>query len=202
MKGTSTKNVKSGHDYLPAIILEELTGVELAAIPPGVAPLPWSLTMGSENKSGIWASHEWIHVLTQSSHFKYWAKIEAVYSSNKRCRQSNKQMGGKQTYRSRDVPWPLWPWGGLDGHSAAVCPGSLEPLCWPGAGSHCAQTSPTFCGSVYRTNQGTRVNVGYSLAKILVKTSMILHRGQTATMFYLPRMSLNRGSNSMLYLSM
>lgn len=24
----------------PAIILEELTGVELAAIPPGVAPLP------------------------------------------------------------------------------------------------------------------------------------------------------------------
>lgn len=26
--------------YLPAIILEELTGVELAAIPPGVAPLP------------------------------------------------------------------------------------------------------------------------------------------------------------------
>lgn len=35
---------------LPAIILEELTGVELAAIPPGVAPLPWSLTMGSDGR--------------------------------------------------------------------------------------------------------------------------------------------------------
>lgn len=34
---------------LPAIMLEELTGVELTAIPVAVAPLPWSFTMGSEN---------------------------------------------------------------------------------------------------------------------------------------------------------
>lgn len=27
-------------EVMPAIILEELTGVELAAMPPGVAPLP------------------------------------------------------------------------------------------------------------------------------------------------------------------
>jgi len=35
---------------LPAIKLEELTGVELAAIPAAGAPLPWSLTMGSTHK--------------------------------------------------------------------------------------------------------------------------------------------------------
>jgi len=32
--------MRGAQRYLPAIILEELTGVELAAIPPGVAPLP------------------------------------------------------------------------------------------------------------------------------------------------------------------
>lgn len=35
--------------FLPAIMLEELTGVEVAAIPVAVAPLPWSFTMGSGN---------------------------------------------------------------------------------------------------------------------------------------------------------
>ena len=145
--------VHSREDYSPAIILEELTGVELAAIPPGVAPLPWSLTMGSGNTSGFEKLVNQIHVLT---------RIE----SHRRRRQGDNT---QRTYRSRDDPWPLWPWDGLGGRSAAVCPGSLKPLCWPGAGSRCAQTSPTFCGSVWRTNQGQSYIVRYSWAKIGLK---------------------------------
>ena len=99
----------------------------------------------------IWAPHKSNTCVTESSHFKIECTIfglrQFTQAICKRCRRGNK-IHDKQSYRSRDDPWPLWLWGGLDGHSAAVCPRSLEPLCWPGAGSHCAQTSPTSCGSV------------------------------------------------------
>lgn len=45
---------------LPAIKLEELTGVELAAIPAAGAPLPWSLTMGSTTHKQ-YISSKWSH---------------------------------------------------------------------------------------------------------------------------------------------
>lgn len=45
-------------------------------------------------------------------------------------------------YRSRGDPWPHVQSGEPGGHNATTCPGSPEPQCSQGAGSHYAQSVP------------------------------------------------------------
>ena len=93
------------------------------------------------------------------------------------------------TYKSKGDPWLHVPWASPGDHTVKVCPKSPRLQVKPNAGFHCVRSVPISCVNVWKRNRREE-----SIEKLdFLNTSVIRS--------YLPRISLNRGSSSIWYLS-